>query len=132
MELSLRTSFDAEQTQEPISEELVLQRPAVGGNLIEDLGIIRVLPVEAEDIIEILPQRHCAELVEGRESSQAPRWGNITGTIQSGGLCCGRKNTLYLFGRKVNNPLSAAKQLYHLIQRRPLAPMQQAPRLTCA
>lgn len=40
MELSLHTSFDAEQAQEPISEELVLQRPAVGGNLVKDLGVI--------------------------------------------------------------------------------------------
>lgn len=37
MKLSFRTSFDAEQAQQPISEELVLQRPAVGNDLVKDL-----------------------------------------------------------------------------------------------
>lgn len=49
------TSFDAEQAQQAVGKELVLKRTAVGENLIEDFAVVRILLVEAEDMVKVLP-----------------------------------------------------------------------------
>jgi hypothetical protein len=52
------TPSDAQQTEQPVREELVFECPAMGENLIIDLCIVGVLLVEVENGIEVFPLSH--------------------------------------------------------------------------